>query len=76
MEKTQLIYSVSCLNLGGLGALLGGVKPPKKPCGDETDPFLCGGMITSVCQSIGPFYIARPLDTYELVKEFLLCSRL
>ena len=38
LTKTQLIYSVSCLNLGGLGALFGGTWPSKAlPRGDGTD---------------------------------------
>jgi len=31
MTKSQLIYSVSCFNLGGLGVLFGGDKPLKAP---------------------------------------------
>jgi len=31
LTKTQLIYSVSYFNLGGLGALFGRTKPPKAP---------------------------------------------
>jgi len=33
--KTQLIYSVSCLNLGAW-SIFGGFKPPKSPHGDGT----------------------------------------
>jgi len=36
LTKSHLIYSVSCFNLGGLGAFFGGDKPPKAPCGDGT----------------------------------------
>jgi len=36
LTKTPLIYSVSRFNLGGLGALLGGLSPPKPPLGDGT----------------------------------------
>ena len=36
-SKTQLIYSVLCFNLGGLGALFGGDKRPKAPRDDGTD---------------------------------------
>jgi len=36
LTKTQLLYSVSCFNLGGLGALFEGAKPPKAPRGDGT----------------------------------------
>ena len=31
LTKTQLIYSVSCFNLGGLGALFGGISSQKPP---------------------------------------------
>jgi len=31
LAKTPLIYSVSCFNLGRLGALFGGAKPTKAP---------------------------------------------
>jgi len=31
LTKTQLIYSVSCFNLGGLRDSFGGAKPPKTP---------------------------------------------
>jgi len=37
LSKTPFIYSVSRLNLGGLGALFGGLSPPKHPRGDGTD---------------------------------------
>jgi len=33
LKKSQLIYSVSCFSLGGLGALFGGANPPKAPRG-------------------------------------------
>jgi len=36
LTKTQLIYSVSCFNLGGLGALFRGKNPPEAPRGDGT----------------------------------------
>jgi len=36
LTKTPLIYSVSRFNLGGLGALFGGISPPKPPRGDGT----------------------------------------
>jgi len=35
LTKTPLIYSVSSFNWG-LGALVGGLSPPKVPRGDET----------------------------------------
>ena len=35
---TLFIYSISYFNLGGLGALFGGLNPPKPPRGDETGP--------------------------------------
>jgi len=38
-------------------------------------PFLCMGMITLVCQLLGPFQNTRSLDTHESAKE-LLDSRL
>jgi len=31
LKKSQLIYSVTYFNLGGLRALFGGTKPPKAP---------------------------------------------
>jgi len=31
LAKTQLIYSVSCFNLWGFGALFGGLSPQKFP---------------------------------------------
>ena len=36
LNKTPHIYSVSRFSLGGLGALLGGLSPPKPPRGDRT----------------------------------------
>jgi len=36
LTKSQLICSVSWFNLGGLGALFQGAKPPKPPRGDGT----------------------------------------
>jgi len=36
LTKTQMVYSVSYLYLGGLGTLIGGSKPPKSPRGDGT----------------------------------------
>jgi len=36
LTKIPLIYSVPRFNLGGLGALLGGLNPPKPPRGDGT----------------------------------------
>jgi len=36
LAKTQLIYSVSYFNLGGFGALFGGISPQKPPRGDGT----------------------------------------
>ena len=37
LTKTQLIYSVSRFNLGGLELCLGRLSPPKLPRGDGTD---------------------------------------
>jgi len=37
LTKTPLIYSVSRFNLEGLGALFGGISPPKPPRGDGTE---------------------------------------
>jgi len=34
LTKIPLTYSVSYFNLGGLGALFGGLSPPKPPRGD------------------------------------------
>ena len=36
LTKTPHIYSVSRFSLGGLGAFLGGLSPPKPPRGDRT----------------------------------------
>jgi len=35
-RKNSFIYSISYLNLWGLGALLGGLSPPIPPRGDGT----------------------------------------
>ena len=37
LTKTQLIYSVSCFNLGGLELCLGGLSPQKLPRGDGAE---------------------------------------
>ena len=39
--KTQLIYSVSCFNLGGLGTSFGGLSPQNPPHGDGTGSAYC-----------------------------------
>jgi len=39
ITKTQLIYSVSRFNLGGLGALFGRSQPTKDPRGDGTAKY-------------------------------------
>ena len=36
LTKTPLIYNVSRFNLGVLGTLFGGLRPPKPPRGDGT----------------------------------------
>jgi len=36
LTKTPLIYSASRFNLGGFGALFGGLSSPKPPRGDGT----------------------------------------
>ena len=36
LTKTPLIYSVSCFNFEGFGALYGGSKPTKSPRSDGT----------------------------------------
>jgi len=37
MTKSQLIYSISCFNLGGLEFCSGGLSTQKPPRGDGTD---------------------------------------
>jgi len=40
LTKIPLIYSVSYFNLGGLGAVFGGLSPPKPPRGDGADDVM------------------------------------
>jgi len=44
LTKGQLIYSVSCFSLEGLGALFGGAKPPKKT--------VATGLPNTICKKI------------------------
>jgi len=46
LTKIPLIYSVSRINLGGLGALIGGLSQPKPPRGDGTGSHACPPSIT------------------------------
>jgi len=41
IDKSQLIYTVSCCNLGGLEPCLGRLSPQKLPHGDGTGPSVC-----------------------------------
>jgi len=53
LTKTQLIYSASCFNLGGLGAFFWGAKPPKAPRNDGTAlfcDFLAFPFLTKILQ--------------------------
>jgi len=67
LTKTPLIYSVSRFNLGGLGALFGGAKPTKAPCGDGT-----GNMSDS--SNYRPVAVTTVL--LKLLEHFILSSTL
>ena len=79
LTKTQLIHGVSCFNLGGLGALFGGLSPQNPPRGDGTgrhtikqlpressDPSACPWLLRIQIWCLGKF-----LSFYGLTKFML-----